>query len=353
MVIRNRLIKEGGWLEHAGASCFNLYKPPRREPGDASNVAPWLEHLNILYGDYSEHIVRWLAFKVQHPEIKINHALVFGGLQGIGKDTLLEPVKYAVGPWHFREVAPHLLFGRFNSFLKSVILRVSEGRDLGDQDRFKFYDHMKTCTAAPPDVLLIDEQHLREYSVLNCCGIIITTNYKTDGIYLPADDRRHFVAWCDLTKEDFDVAYWNKLWGWYENGGLSHVAAYLAEYDMSDFNPKAPPPTTQAFWDIVEANKAPEEGELADIFDKLGNPDATTLDDEPRPGYSLLPVLPGSGWTQQAPAERPLGFEGAHESAVAELLQEGAEARKFFDAERARASAMKRQIEADVKARWA
>jgi hypothetical protein len=30
-----------------------------------------------------------------------------------------------------------------------------------------------TCsyTAAPPDVLRVDEKHLREYSVPNCCGV--------------------------------------------------------------------------------------------------------------------------------------------------------------------------------------
>jgi len=33
--------------------------------------------------------------------------------------------------------------------------------------------------------------------------VIITTNHKTDGIYLPADDRRHMVAWSNLTKDDF------------------------------------------------------------------------------------------------------------------------------------------------------
>jgi hypothetical protein len=31
------------------------------------------------------------------------------------------------------------------------------------------------------------------------------------------------------------------------------------------------------FWDIVDASRAPEDAELADILDKLGNPDATTL----------------------------------------------------------------------------
>ena len=71
---------------------------------------------------------------------------------------------------------------------------------------------MKVYAAAPPDVLRVDEKNLREYNVLNCCGVIITTNHKTDGIYLPADDRRHYVAWSSLTKEDFTEGYWADLW---------------------------------------------------------------------------------------------------------------------------------------------
>ena len=45
------------------------------------------------------------------------------GMQGIGKDTLLEPVKYTVGPWNFHEVSPKQMIGKFNGFVKSVIVR--------------------------------------------------------------------------------------------------------------------------------------------------------------------------------------------------------------------------------------
>jgi hypothetical protein len=55
------------------------------------------------------------------------------------------------------------------------------------------------------------------------------------------------------------------------------VAAYLGELDISAFDPKAPPPKTPAFWDIVDANRAPEDAELADVLDEMGSPDATTL----------------------------------------------------------------------------
>jgi hypothetical protein len=277
MLIRNRLISEGGWIERDGVSCFNLYRSPTIEPGNAAQATRWLDHARRLFGDDADHVLMWFAHRVQRPAEKINHALVLGGLQGIGKDTLLEPVKYAVGPWNFHEVSPQHVLGRFNGFLKSVILRVNEARDLGDVNRYQFYDHMKAYTAAPPDVLRVDEKHLREHYVLNCVGVVITTNYKADGIYLPADDRRHLVAWSDRSKDDFDAAYWTTLWTWFRNGGDRHVAAYLAGLDLSSFDPKAPPPKTAAFWDIVDANRAPEDSELADALDELANPDATTL----------------------------------------------------------------------------
>jgi hypothetical protein len=246
--------------------------------GNPDKAEPWLEHVSKVYPGDAEHITRWLAQRVQTPQHKINHALVLGGRHGIGKDTLLEPVKQAVGPWNCHEVSPGAMLGRFNGFVKSVILRVNEARDLGDVDRFAFYDHTKALIAAPPDVIRVDEKNIREHPVPNVCGVIITTNHKSDGLYLPADDRRHYVAWSDLDKDQFNADYWNILWRWYASGGIGHVAAYLARLDLASFDPKAPPPKTEAFWHIVNAARAPEESELADILEGLKWPAAITLD---------------------------------------------------------------------------
>lgn len=278
-LIYDRLIADGGWIKRRGVTCFNLYRPPTIEHGNAREAGPWLKLVNKLFPEDADHIIKYAAQRVQQPGDKINHVLFLGGEQGIGKDTILEPLKYAVGHWNFKEVSPQELLGRFNSYVKATILRISEARDLGELNRYQFYEHMKIYSAAPPDVLRCDEKHLREYSVQNCCGVVITSNYKSDGIYLPPTDRRTYVAWSDLKKDDFDDDYWNGIWGWYRAGGFGHVAAFLAQFDISEFDCKAPPPKTRAFWDIVDANRSPEDAELADTIDALGNPAALTLED--------------------------------------------------------------------------
>jgi hypothetical protein len=151
----------GGWVEKRETTSFNLYRAPRIIPGDSRKATQWLDHVHRIYSEDAKHIIRWLAHHRQQPRDKINHALVLGGAQGIGKDSLLEPVKHAIGPWNFHEITPGHLLGQFNGYARSVILRINEGHDLGNIDRFKFYDHTKIYTATPPDVLRVNENTSR------------------------------------------------------------------------------------------------------------------------------------------------------------------------------------------------
>jgi hypothetical protein len=41
-------------------------------------------------------------------------------------------------------------------------------------------------------------KRLREHSEFNVTGVVITTTHETNGIFLPADDRRHYVGWSDF-----------------------------------------------------------------------------------------------------------------------------------------------------------
>lgn len=277
-VIQDRVVSHGGFIDRPGIRCFNLYRPPTIELGAPEQAGLWVNHVHRLFAAEGSHLISWLAHRVQRPHEKVNHAIVLIGPQGVGKDTIITGAIPAVGHWNTWEVGPEELMGRFNPHRKSVILRVSEARDLGDTDRYRLYEHMKTLTAAPPEVLQVDEKNVRQYMIPNLVGVVITSNH-TDGIYLPADDRRHFVAATELTKDAFPAAYWSELYRWYAGDGFRHVAAYLHSIDLSNFNPKAPPPKTPAFWKVVDAGRAPEDAELADVLDRLQWPEAITVAD--------------------------------------------------------------------------
>jgi hypothetical protein len=281
-LIRDRLAVDGGWVQKLGAATLNTYRPPDIVPGDAGKAAPWLNHWHtILPGAEADHCIDWLACSVQHPEIKINHALVLGGAPKIGKDTLLEAVVHAVGGWNYKDIKLTHLTRSNNDFLKAVIVRVNEARDVGEQghvDRYRLHDHMKDMLASPPATFRVNEKYIKEYYIFNRCGFIITTNHR-DALYLPPDDRRHYVVYSESKGEEFPVEYWKGFWAWYtQDDGFRHVAALLRQRDLAHFDPKAPPPKTPAFWHMVEADRGVEYGELADAIDMLGGPPALTLD---------------------------------------------------------------------------
>ncbi|WP_160153952.1 primase-helicase family protein [Microbulbifer sp. ALW1] len=276
--IKGKWMFEGGWDIDPKARVYNSYRDgPTIDPNPKTDVSKWLKHLQHIYPNDWQHIQSWLAFKTQNPGAKINHALVLGGQQGIGKDTILHPLRYAVGDWNFSEASPENIVGRFNPHLKAVILRINEARDLGDVNRFKFYEHMKPIIAAPPEVLRCDEKNMKQYGIPNVVGVIITTNHRTNGLYLPADDRRHYVAWSETHRDNFSTAYWDEMWRWLdEQGGKQAVAAYLNNLNLSQFDHKAPPPHTAAFTAMMEAGVSADNEDLQEVLEALDKPKAVT-----------------------------------------------------------------------------
>ncbi len=276
-IVKDKLVADGGFFDKPGASVFNLYKPPQVIAATNREIQFWRNHLHELWPDEADHMERWFAHRVQRPGEKINHALVPGGEQGIGKDAVIAPLKVAVGTWNFAEVSPQEALGAFNEFRQSVVLRISEGKDLGDIDRFAFYDGTKTLIAAPPETLRVNPKFVKPYYVLNVTGVIITTNHKVGGLFLPLDDRRHFIAWSTVERSAFNEAYWSRYWARLEAGGAAAVADYLRTLDLGGFNPKAPPRQTQAFFEMANAMRSEKESDMDDILESLNRPDALVI----------------------------------------------------------------------------
>lgn len=276
-IVRDKVIIEGELEDFPGNNLFNWYKPPRPLPDDADPAQAqfWLDLGFTLFGDDLPHTLDWLAWKTQHPDIKINHALVLGSYeQGIGKDSWLSPVRRGIGPSNWRNVsASHALTGiekNFTPFLRASIARISEAHEMGVK-RFAFYDATKDWCAAPPETLTIADKNVKEFPIMNAVGVIFTTNHKTDGLYIPPEDRRLYYAWSPRTQADFSEAFWRDYWDRVKGGADKHVAAYLMARDLSAFDPGRPPPKTPAWHEAVAANRNPQDNDLTDLLDKTGD----------------------------------------------------------------------------------
>ena len=197
----------------------------------------------------------------------------------------------------------------FNApILQKVISRISEVHDLG-AERFRFYDMTKDWAASPPETIRVADKNVRPYQIQNIVLPIYSTNHKTDGMYWPAEDRRHYFAWSDRTRADFETDYWRDYWEFYgydiprddktkdefwrgywhhlKLGADYNVVAYLSQpYLIEGFNPGATPPHTAAWHEVVSANTNPQDNKLADLLDTMGEygdfgldrPDAVTIE---------------------------------------------------------------------------
>jgi hypothetical protein len=116
---------------------------------------------------------------------------------------------------------------------------------------------------------------LRAQNILNCVGVILTTNYKTNGIYLPAEDRRHYVAWTHITP----VISLMVIGIRYGAGTMMAAIVMLPlTLERMTYRPSIVKsrPVRHRFSGI-SSTPTGHHAELADVLDKMGNPKAVTL----------------------------------------------------------------------------
>ena len=233
--------------EHTGQVFGNKWRDARPAVS-GGDPGPWLEHVQRLIPDDAErkHFLDALAFKVQNPGIKINHALLIGGAQGAGKDSMIAPLLYAIGgenKANCTSVETTELTQPWGYFLENEVIIFNELRQAEAIDRRALENRLKPILAAPPELLTVQRKGAHPVQVLNQALVLAMTNFR-DAIAIPTEDRRWFVLWTDVPRmAEADAA---ALWRYFRAGGLQAGAAYLRARDVSVFNPGATPPWTDA-----------------------------------------------------------------------------------------------------------
>ena len=224
----------------------NRWKDARPE-AVAGDVSPWLSHVEALIPEQREreHVLNVMAYKVQHPEVKINHAVLHGGTQGCGKDTLWAPFIWSICGDHDKNkglLDGDTLHGQWGYQLEAEVLVLNELREPEAKERRAMANKLKPIIAAPPDMLQINRKGLHPYMMLNRLMVLAFSNDPVP-IVLDSTDRRWFCVWSDAPRLAEEKA--SQLWTWYKSGGFAAVAAWLKSRDVSAFNPAAAPMMTE------------------------------------------------------------------------------------------------------------
>jgi hypothetical protein len=238
-------------------------RPTNLVEGD---ITPWLDHARSLVPNEDElaHILDVMAFKVQHPEIKINHAVLHGGDEGSGKDTFWAPFLWAVCGDNLRNrgiMDNDSVNSQWGYQLESEVLIINELKEPDASARRQLANKLKPIIAAPPEMLPINRKGLHPYMMLNRVFVLAFSNDPVP-ISLASQDRRWFCVWSHAPRMEPSAA--TKLWTWYKNGGFSAIASWLVLRDVSKFNPSAAPMMTEFKANLVEHGMSMAESYLVE-----------------------------------------------------------------------------------------
>lgn len=232
------------------------------------DVSRWLAHAEVLIPDAEarEHALNMMAFKVQNPKVKINHAVLHGGDEGSGKDTLWAPFIWAVCGPHSKNrglVDNDSLTSQWGYQLESEILILNELKEPEAKERRALANKLKPIIAAPPEMLPINRKGLHPYDMVNRMFVLAFTNDPVP-ISIPSQDRRWFCLWSTAPRMDPNAA--REMWDWYRAGGFQAIARWLHDRNVSAFNPTAAPPVTEFKLNLVEHGMTIAESFLTDMI---------------------------------------------------------------------------------------
>lgn len=235
---------------------------------EVGDISMWLNHAKTLVPEPDElnHILDVMAFKVQHPEIKVNHAILHGGDQGAGKDTFWAPFIWAICGPHLKNrgiMDNQSMNSQWGYQLESEILLINELKEPDAATRRQLANQLKPIIAAPPEMLSINRKGLHPYQMANRLFVLAFSNDPVP-ISLDSQDRRWFCVWSSAPKMNADRA--KAMWAWYRSGGFEQIGRFLRDRDISKFNPAAPPAWTEFKANLVEHGMSMAESFLVDML---------------------------------------------------------------------------------------
>lgn len=195
-----------------------------------------------------EYVCNWIAYPLQHPGFKLRTALVFHGVQGVGKNLFWESLGLIYGD-HFSVIGQQQVEAKFNEWASRKLLVIAD-EVLTRSELATTRGTIKALITG--ETIQIEPKHTAVRKEANRMNIVFFSN-EAQPVPVEDGDRRFLVVRCDkkLTREEYDAVANER-----DNGGVRALYDWFLKRDLTGFNPFGAPPETQAKADMVELGRS-------------------------------------------------------------------------------------------------
>jgi hypothetical protein len=253
-------------VQHQGEAAFNIWRPSAMTPKPGDHQ--WfLDHVGYLFPDKAsqQHLLDFMAQLIQHPDVKINFALLLQSSQGVGKGALAMILRKIIGKRNCVEPSNDEVTKQWTGWLEGAQLAIIN--ELMAQGRADVLNRLKSPITE--DTLRIEKKFGNAFAIPNYMNFFGMTNFK-DALPIDEDDRRWLILFSRAKKREpeyYDALFRNIA----DDDKVAAVMHYLLQHQIS-FNPKAPAPFTDAKREMGERARSDVEAELQMLYDQERSP---------------------------------------------------------------------------------
>lgn len=178
-------------------------------------------------------LIKFIAHKVQYPDIKIPLIIVIKGYEGTGKDTLKVLLTKLFGGDYTNECCGMKdVFGQWNDHLVQILWLVMN--EVAGSDGYINMEKLKEKSTA--EEFSVYERFLSKTTAKDLNQMLIFSNNECP-VVISSTDRRYVLF---MTNEDHYKLkeYWNTIYGKYLNDPeqMNILLTWLYNYDLTDIN---------------------------------------------------------------------------------------------------------------------
>ncbi|MET3606029.1 hypothetical protein ABIC99_003864 [Sphaerotilus sulfidivorans] len=249
------------FVDENSTTFLNLWSPPNLAPV-AGDVTPLIKHLNLIFDQDQTAVTfftSFMAHMIQKPEQKLMCAPLLIGGQGIGKSLLGEFFSSLIGAHNTASIDASSLTSQFNDYAQSHLIIINEFSSAVSKAARAM---LKGLITSP--TIFLNRKNVPAIPIANRTNLLMFSNDHA-ALPLERDDRRYFV-WISRAQRQ-PQEYYATLAAWMQGEGAAHTLHYLQNFDLTDFNPNAAPPTNASREALIQESMSDQHQLLQELFE--------------------------------------------------------------------------------------